>query len=125
MNVDGGRPQRAQSMAKLFDDAGVVFTWYRYVQTTGATASYGMGGTPQYATGYLTAIWQDPGKPSQQFVQQPGGQTVGGGDVVFSQTKVATADVLQYGAAKYSVVAEPWPCQLYGLVYWRMQLKRG
>ncbi len=117
------RPGIESRMARLFDDAGLTFTWYRFVQVTGATASYGMGGTPQYATGYVTGIWADPSK--QRFWQQPGGVTVAGQETLYLRAKVGTADVLAYSGQEFGVEGEPFPAQLFGVMYYRTPVKRA
>ncbi len=117
------QPQREQRLNDLVEDAGTVFGWYHFVTAENGTAAYGIGPTPIYVTGHITAIWQQAG---QQVRNMAGGQMPEGQEVLYCTQKIPTADKLSYGGGTYEVVNEPQPARMFGTdFYWKVTIKRG
>ncbi len=117
------QPLREQRLTGLIADAGTVFDWFHFVTAQGGTAAYGIGATPIYITGHITAIWQQAG---QQARNMAGGQMPEGQEVLYCTQKIPTADRLKYGNAVFEVIAEPQPARLMGTdFYWKTVIKRG
>ena len=119
------RYTRLRQATALMQDAGVLFTWYRYLETTGANAAAGLGGTKLYATGYITGVWQ----LYERYRSTEGRQSVGvipaGQLAIMTMHPVSTADKLEYDGATYEVTEETWPMVLQGNLFYRVGLKRG
>jgi hypothetical protein len=117
------QPLREQRLTGLFFDAGTPFIWYHFITAENGTAAYGIGPTPYYVTGRITAMWQQAGQNVQNMA---GGQLPVGQEVIYCREKIPTADRLSYAGGTYEVVAEPQPARLMGTDFcWKTVIKRG
>lgn len=119
------RYTRLRQATALMQDAGVLFTWYRYLETTGANAAAGLGGTKIYATGYITGVWQLFERYRAAEIRGGAGTYPAGGLAILTRQPVATADKLEYNNATYEVTEESWPMVLEGNLFYRIGLRRG
>lgn len=117
------QPLREQRLTGLLADAGTVFTYFHFVTAENGTAAYGIGATPIYVTGHITAMWQQAGENAQNMA---GGQMPVGTETIYCRERIDTADRLSYGNAIFEVVSEPLPARLMGLDFcWKTTIKRG
>lgn len=116
-------PYRQSSVTALFEDASHVFLWYKWVSAGTGDPAHGIGKQTFFVTGHMTGIWGNPGKVD--FQPQAGGQTIAGGQVIFSTSKPATADRLAYEGRAFVIVSDPWKATINGTMYWRIEVKAG
>jgi hypothetical protein len=116
-------PWRKETVKGLIENAGHIFTWYKWASAGTGNPAYGQGKIQYYVTGEMTGIWGQPGTVG--FQPMAGGQVVEGGQVVFSLSKPTTADKLAYSGRTFEVIADPWMANINGVMYWRIEVKVG
>lgn len=120
MSYRGPNPERMSAQAgDVFQHAGQVVTWRRFVSANSGIPGVGLGGENFYAERTITALFADA---NQLESQTPAGLIAAGELVMTTREKIGRSDELVWRGIEYRVDSDPMPARFDG---WTTVIRRG